>query len=210
MKDIKHIWFDFAGVIYEESTEFKKAHDDFLVYTYAKLKDIKDSEIAEKEVDQLRQQYGSNSAIFRSLGQLSDFWMKKLDSFNFSMFLDPNLEISNALKELKNVIPISLFTNFVKYRIDSLLSHLDIPKGYFTYIIAGDDIKERKPALDGFYAMIDRSKLPPGQLLYVGDRVDVDIKPAKKVGMKTCLIYSNSEQADFCVSNLNELLDLIR
>jgi HAD superfamily hydrolase (TIGR01549 family) len=106
-------------------------------------------------------------------------------------------------------MPVSLFTNYAKQRIDMLLEHLQIPSEYFTYIVTGDDVPERKPALDGFYAMIERSNVPVNHILYVGDRVDVDIKPAKHLGMKTCLVYSTSDEADYCFDNFKDILSLL-
>jgi putative hydrolase of the HAD superfamily len=75
----------------------------------------------------------------------------------------------------------------------------------FTYVLSGDDIPERKPALHGFRKMIELSNLPPNEVMYVGDRVDVDIKPAKQLGMTTCLVYSQSDEADYSVESFPEL-----
>ena len=76
--------------------------------------------------------------------------------------------------------------------------------------MCGDDIPVRKPALDGFYKMVETSNLPPEQNLYVGDRVEVDIKPAKRIGMKTCLIYSQSDEADYSVNTFQELAQVLK
>ena len=68
--------------------------------------------------------------------------------------------------------------------------------------------KERKPALDGFHAMVERSRLSAGQLLYVGDRIDADIKPAKQVGIQTCLVWSESPEADYSFKHFEDLLTI--
>jgi HAD superfamily hydrolase (TIGR01549 family) len=208
--NVKHVWFDFAGTLFVETPEFHKAHRKLLYRTYANIKGVDDLQVAEKEFTELQQKYGSNSAVFRALGQPSDYWMQTLDKLDFAALLKPNPEIPQTLAVIKDIVPISLFTNYVKHRIDMLLNHLQIPAEYFTYIITGDDITERKPALEGFYAMIEHSGLPPSQLLYVGDRIAVDIKPAKQVGMKTCLVYTESDEADYCVNNFSELLSLFK
>jgi HAD superfamily hydrolase (TIGR01549 family) len=207
--DIKHIWFDFAGTLFVETPEFHEAHRKLLYQTYANLKGIDDLKVAEKKFIELQKKYGSNSAVFRALGQPSDYWMKALDSLDFATLLKPNLEIPQTLAVIKDNVLISLFTNYVKYRIDMLLQLLQIPSEYFTHIITGDDVAERKPSLEGFHAMIERSGIPASQLLYVGDRVAVDIKPAKQVGMKTCLVYAESDEANYCFKAFKDLTELI-
>lgn len=127
---------------------------------------------------------------------------------DFTAVLHPDFEVTQTLANLKDIVPISLFTNFPKDRIVGLLAHLDIPAAYFTTVLTGDDILECKPALDGFYAMIEHSGLSASQILYVGDRIDVDIKPAKSVGIKTCLLYGKSDEADFSLDNFSAILRL--
>ncbi len=205
---IKHVWFDFAGTLYKETAEFHKAHDTLRIQTYAELQKIDDLEVAEKEFLDLYTQHGSNSAVFRSLGQSADYWMKALDGFEFTELLVPDEEVSKTLVALSKVVPVSLFTNFVTHRVIFLLDHLHISKSVFTHILTGDQIAEKKPALDGFYEMVRLSELRPEEILYVGDRVDADIKPAKQLGIKTALLYQDSDEADYRFEQLSDALRL--
>ena len=208
MNTIRHVWFDLAGTLYKETAEFQILHDKFRYQTYAKLTNVSDPGVAKKEFDKLYGEHGSNSAVFRSLGQSSDYWMQAIESMDFNSVLQPDREITQTLEQLRNIVPISLFTNFPKTRLVTLLSHLEIPREYFTHILTGDDIKERKPALDGFHLMIKESALPSNQILYIGDRIDVDIKPAKSVGILAGLLYGEAPDADFCFSTFSDILNL--
>lgn len=204
--DIKHIWFDLAGTLYKETPEFNEVHDKFRYQTYADLKGIKDLEVAKREFLELYKKHGSNSAVFRALGQPSSYWMKALDNMDFTAILKPDHEISQTLAALKDKVPISLFTNFVRYRIDGLLNHLQIPPEYFTHILTGDDITERKPNLEGFHKMIEITGIPANQILYIGDRLDVDVKPANAVGLQTGLLYQGANEADYCFETFKDIL----
>lgn len=206
---IHHIWFDLAGTLYEETPKFNKVHDQFRFETYAKLQNITDLKQAEREFLELYQKHGSNSAVFRALGQPSSYWMKALDNMDFTAVLNPNPEISETLAKLKNEVPISLFTNFVRHRIGGLLNHLEISPDDFTHILTGDDITERKPHLEGFYKMVKLSGLPANQILYIGDRLEVDVKPAKAVGMQTGLLYGKSDEADYSFESFKDILGVI-
>lgn len=208
MNDIKHVWFDFAGTLYKETPEFNELHDQLRYKTYAGLKGIKDLEVAKEEFLMQYEKYKANSAVFKSLGQPSNFWMKALDNLDYASVLKPDPEVSETLDKLKDIMRISLFTNFVRYRVLELLTLLEVPAEYFTHLLCGEDITERKPALDGFYEMVKLSGVPADQILYIGDRVEVDIKPAKQVGINTCLLYSESPEADVCLDNFKDILSL--
>lgn len=209
MTDIKHIWFDLAGTLYKETDEFNQVHDRFRYETYGKLLGISDPEQAKAEFLEAYAKAGSNSAVFRALGKPSDFWMKALNDMDFAAVLEPDPDVYETIAKLKELVPISIFTNFDTTRLANLLAHLKISINDFTHVISGDDIKERKPALDGFHLMIEKSQLPANEILYVGDRVAVDIIPAKQVGIQTCLLYETSPEADYCFENFRDILGIL-
>jgi putative hydrolase of the HAD superfamily len=202
---IKHVWFDFAGTLYKETPEFNKVHDALRYKTFAEAKGIPNDQTAKEEFLDAYKRHGSNSAVFVSLGKPAMYWSKALDNMDFSQLLSPDLEVINTLTELKERLPISLFTNFIRPRVHELLGYLGIPDDYFTHILTGDMITERKPSLEGFYKMIELSGVPANQIMYIGDRPDVDIKPAKQVGMVTCLIYGGTDEADYNLKSFSEL-----
>jgi HAD superfamily hydrolase (TIGR01549 family) len=207
---VKHVWFDMAGTLYEETPSFKAEHNKLKYVTYGKLVGQNDLDKAEAEYQALYVKYHSNSAVFQSLGMPSDYWQNKFDELDIRSLLTPDPKVANTLAEIKEFVPISLFSNFRLDQIESTLDHLGIPVSDFTYFLCGDDVPVRKPALDGFYKMMATSGLSADQNLYVGDRVEVDIKPAKRIGMKTCLVYSKSIEADYCVDTFPELTRVLR
>jgi FMN phosphatase YigB (HAD superfamily) len=205
---IKHVWFDFAGTLFKETPEYKMLHDELRYKTYANVTGIDDLEAAKRGFLSAYQQTGSNTGVFRALGKPADFWSKALDDMDFASVLRPDGEVIRALARIKEIMPISLFTNFIRSRVVELLGCLQIPPADFTTILTGDQLSERKPAPAGFRMIIKESGVPPSQILYVGDRVAVDITPAKNAGMKTCLVYDESAEADYCVQNFGEILNI--
>lgn len=207
---LKHIWFDFGGTLYEETPTFNVAHDIFRFQLYADLKGLDNLEAAEQEYMRLYRQHGSNSAVFTALGKPSDYWMQALENLDFTKLIAPHPAVVPTLLALKEMLPISIFTNFKPHKIEALSEHLGILENWFTHIVSGDDVINRKPALDGFHKMIELSGVSPEHIMYVGDRVDVDIKPAKQLGMQTCLVYSKSEEADYSLQSFAELQEIVK
>lgn len=206
---IKHVWFDLEGTLTIRSDEFNEAHNQFRYKTYAKVVGKPLTEELKQELEELYAKHGSNSAAFRSLGCASDFWQKCFNTLDKTKYYKPVRTVYSTLEKLKEKVPISIFTNLKPEEVESTLRIINVDKSWFKFIVSGDDIKERKPALDGFYLMIKKSGLPPEEILYVGDRVKVDIIPAKRVGMKTCLIWDKSDEADYSFEKFEDLLSII-
>jgi len=206
--NIKHIWFDLDGTLTIHTPEFHRAHDELRYKTYAEAVKRPITKELEQEYETLYKKFGSNSAVFRSLGLPSDYWQKYFNTLDEVKFYEPEPRVYGTLQKLREIVPISIFTNVKPEKNLRTLTAIGVKPEWFTYILTGDDIKERKPALDGFHIMIEKSKLPPEQILYVGDRIDVDIKPAKLAGMRTCLLWKKSDEADYSFDNFEDILGI--
>jgi putative hydrolase of the HAD superfamily len=87
---------------------------------------------------------------------------------------------------------------------------------FFPAVFISDEIGIRKPNPKMFTWALEKTKARPERSLYVGDRFDYDVVPAKKVGMKTCFIHRNGKHdkplddtsrkfVDFEVKDMGEL-----
>lgn len=205
---IKHIWFDVDGTLATHSEEFNKVHNQLRYELYSQVVNKPLTESLQREFEALYKKYGSNSATFSSLGCASDFWMKHFELIDKTKYYKSDDAIYKTVEKLKEKVPISIFTNLTTEGTKNTLRVLKINPEWMTYYLSGDDVKERKPDLNGFYKMIELTKLPAEEILYVGDRINVDIIPAKKVGMKTCLVWGKSNEADYSFEKFNDLLKI--
>ncbi len=88
-----------------------------------------------------------------------------------------------------------LLVNGLQKTIRDALDILGISSQTFEEIVTSEIVGENKPSLKGFQYILDKTKLAPAQHLMIGDREDVDLVPAKKLGMKTCLVWSRKKRA---------------
>lgn len=203
---IKHIWFDFSGTI----TFLKKERHDRLRYeTYSQVtgKPFSKELIAEYESLYKRFKH-SNAAVFRSLGQTSNFWSEQVNAVEPSelyKLVSPN--IPDVLKQVKEFVPISLFSNI---QLGNILTSLNINPDWFTHIISAGMVKEPKPALDGFYKMVELSGIPAEEILYIGDDIGKDVKPAKQIGVQAGLMWKKSDEADYSFENFEDILGILK
>jgi putative hydrolase of the HAD superfamily len=89
-------------------------------------------------------------------------------------------------------------------------------------IIISDEVAVRKPNSLLFSLFLDRFNLSGHEVIYVGDRLDKDILPAKTAGMLTVLIHRGTKydpnltkktlgiRPDFHANNLYELFNIIK
>ncbi|MBQ0001228.1 MAG: HAD family hydrolase [Clostridiales bacterium] len=90
---------------------------------------------------------------------------------------------------------------------------------YFDFVVASAEEGVAKPDKKIFEIALERANCKPENAVMIGDRVDNDIVPAKKMGMKTIWIKQGFgkywqirgeyEQADCVVNNLNEIIEIL-
>lgn len=206
--DIKHIWFDMEGTLTVHTPEWEAAHDKLLLETYSKVTGKRPTDGLWQEYSEIYRQHGTHSAAFSSLGLPSDYWQLHFANLNEELYYKPDERVYGTLAKLKDIVPISVFTNAKLERLQSTLKVIGVNHEWFTFTLTGDDITARKPSLEGFQKIIEISDLMPANILYVGDRVQADVEPANKVGMQSGLVWSESPMAKYSFAEFNELLDL--
>lgn len=202
---IKHIWFDFGGTLVVLNEQM---HDELRYKVYSQVvKQPLDLNLIQEYKEKYKKHH-SNSAVFRDLGLPGNFWSQYVDSLDPALLYSlADKNIPEILLKLKTIIPISIFTN-INTKI--VFPKIGFKEEWFSHIIRGGMVKEPKPALEGFYKIIELTEELPENILYVGDSLEKDIKPAKAVGMQTCLIWDKSSEVDYSVTKFEELLNIVQ
>ena len=152
------------------------------------------------------------SAVFRQLGFPSDYWVRHVSVLHRPEYfsVDPKIEkMLTAIAEAR--VAHSLFTTVKTSQMREILKLIRLNKDLFDFVISGDDVLERKPALDGFYKVIELAHVTPEHILYVGDEEAKDIIPAKRVGIQTALVWSDkqSDVADYTFPDVYRVASLL-
>ncbi len=109
-------------------------------------------------------------------------------------------------------LPLALVTNKPTPFVAPILASLDIAK-YFTVVIGGDDVKNKKPHPEPLLLVAEKLGLAPADLLFVGDSRN-DIQAAKAAGCSSIGLtygYNYGEpislsEPDYIFDQFNELL----
>ncbi len=125
-------------------------------------------------------------------------------------FLTRDARLIELFQKLKNYRHIIL-ANGIIARHKETLKVLGVPAETFELFVTSEVVGKTKPHPEGFQYILDYTKLPPASHLMIGDREVVDLAPARALGMKTCLVWSERPNlvADISlptVYDLNQIL----
>lgn len=136
---------------------------------------------------------------------------------HFKLFRDVN----STLQELhQRGIKTAIITDGMPKKQYEKILRLQL-EGKMDKIIISDEVAIRKPNPQLFSQFLDVIKCQPQEVIYIGDRLERDIEPAQKAGLRTALIHRGTKydpyitkvisniKPDFHLRNLHELIHII-
>lgn len=205
MKNIKWLFFDIGSTLIDESVAYRKRIERTIAGTNVTYDDFYNKMV---EISKYNQS-GYNKAL-EAYGLKTAPWNSE-DEYVYP-------EAEEVLRELSKYYQIGIIANQNLgseerlYKL-GLLKHIDL-------VIASAEEGVAKPDLQIFQIALDRANCKPEEAVMVGDRLDNDIIPAKKIGMTTVWIKQGfggyaepketEELPDYTVTSLVEITELFR
>lgn len=203
--DIKAIGWDLDGTLYPPDSIPQNIFYGRQVRAVMKVNKWTEKRV-KFEYKKAYEKLGSNTKTMTKLGVDGvKFFLNFWDDVALEKYIKPATKMNYLFRRLSNFNHF-LLTNAgcadqVKLKFDLIKLN---PK-WFKLVILAYELKAPKPDVKGFKQALTKLKLKPHQILYVGDRVSTDIVGAKKAGMRTCLVYGKSKEADVCLKNVYEV-----
>ena len=204
MDNIKWIFFDIGSTLVDESKCYEKRYAETIENT-----NITYEEFENKVIEFAKQNLKGDHEAVKYYNLTLPKWHKELE------ILYPEAKAVLMVLKEKN-FKLGIIAN-QSLGSEERLRNWDVLE-YFDVVIASAEEGVAKPDLKIFEIALERAKCKSQNAVMVGDRLDNDILPANKIGMKTIWIkqgfgkYSTPqneyEKADFVVSNLSEILDV--
>ena len=211
-KNIEFIIFDVDGTLYYFNDNFKSMVKR-MQFTKAKRLD---PDLKEEDYFEIYEKLNSHSQTFKKLGLDYKESLKVYHSLEYSKILEKDPELADLLHFIRfeKNIPQALLTTAPSVCVDRVLDVLGVDPRLFEIIITSDtEGVKPKPDTSGLKKIIYFSGVQPGKILTVGDREEVDIIPAKELGLQTALVWNIKEQetsADYSFKNVYSIRDLIK
>lgn len=203
MTDIKWLFFDIGSTLVDESIAYRKRIETTVANT-----DISYDEFYRKMVEISKQNENAYNLTVDRCGLNRAPWNSD-DEIVYP-------EAEECLRELSKRYKIGIIANQnpgSRERLEKmgLLKYIDL-------VVASAEEGVAKPDLRIFRIALERADCKPEEAVMVGDRIDNDIIPAKKIGMKTVWIKqgfgkyhkpnSAEDKPDQTINTLNEVTDL--
>lgn len=192
---IRAIIFDLDGTLYRNKV-IERKFAEAAYFTLAKFKKIDQIE-ARRVVEAKRAQLSAKKGYripythtLHSLGVPTKYWHKEnVNYFDARDYLKRDRPLAAALCKLESNYELAVVTNNNRTQTERILEALGI-KRLFSVIQTFTDCKFLKPDPRVFIKVARKLGVKPGECLSVGDRVDVDLLPSSKIGMKTFQVTS--------------------
>lgn len=204
MDTIKWVFFDIGSTLVDESTAYKNRIKRTIANT-----DVSYNEFYQRMVEISKHNQNAYNMV------IEEYDLTKAPWNSDDEFVYPKAE--NCLCELSKHYKIGIIAN-QNLGSEERLEKLGLLK-YIDLVIGSAEEGVSKPDLRIFQIALARADCKPDDAIMVGDRLDNDIIPANKIGMKTvwikqgfgkyCEPKTEKEQPDYTVKNLNELISIL-
>lgn len=212
-QNIKVLIWDIDGTMYD----FRKTpglHEDIRTSEYRVIENHTGWSRAKTLVRFLplykKEKSGTKSAAILSGIPVSQAALEGEKYLDRLKYIRPDPKLVGLFGKLK-IYTHFMLVNGVQDMTKQVLKKLGLDLGIFTEIVTSEIVGDNKPSPKGFEYILNKTNLPPDQHLMIGDREEVDLKPAKKLGMKTCLVWSDkkSQLADVTLSTVYDVQSVL-
>lgn len=124
-------------------------------------------------------------------------------------------EVRSTLEALGAKYPLGLIGNGDTKEQRAKIDHLGLEK-YFKYILIGQEEGCYKPDLEMYQKTLERAGVEPDEMLFVGDRIDEDVRAPKALNMRTVWVarglvrsIPGPVQPDYTVTSIAEILRIL-
>jgi len=162
-----------------------------------------------KQLYEKKQQVKTVSRSVELLGlNRHQFYEKLADVVEVERYIRPAPETSKTLMKIRSLgVFVGLHTNSGKKLALKVLSQLGITPECYDTLVTSDDA-EPKPNPSGYLLLLEKADVKPHEALYVGDRCEVELKPAHDSGMDTALV--GKSPCSYAKYVLNSVLDVMK
>jgi FMN phosphatase YigB (HAD superfamily) len=213
MKSAEAVVFDLEGTLFN-SPQLSKKHFEAIMHLIAAKRSVSYSE-AKKLFSSVRCDLSIRLgykppmvATAEALEINRTEFFRCIESIDPSRFIHPDLGLKGTLLQLGQLYKVGLLTNVSRKTVVAILHALGLGLSEFDAIVSGDEVLENKPALSPFLKLVAILHVRPNRVVMVGDRIAIDLIPAKRLGMITILVDKSNNLSPFADIVVNDVTEV--
>lgn len=196
LSQVKAIGFDVDGTLYHTPDAMSLEVGKILINKAAEALSQDPDDLAEEYIKR-RDEYRSNTQTLNSFGLEGEkIFQEVWDGIAIEKYVLPDEKLVKMIAELKKKYILFLISNGTSTQVERKLKFLGLDHNDFNPRIYCYDQGWVKPEPAPFLAAIESLGLTPEEIVYVGDRQDIDVEGAQMVGMKTIYVGGKCDKAD--------------
>ncbi len=214
VKQLKVLAWDLDGTLYPSVSALDEAIMDQIISALAMALSCS-VDAAKIYYSRKKQELKSSTKVLDSAGIngnafFLNIWLK----LPLEQYIQPNPDLQQLFIQNQQVAHVLHTNSNTLETITRKLNCLSISINNFSTIFTSAQMKCQKPDTQAFEVLVDAMKVAPAEILYIGDRVEIDLLPAKNSGLHTCLItyrHKNTTvfQPDLTFATPNKILKYI-
>jgi len=207
------ILFDLDGTLYNSPGYFEKVEENIAKFVSEEIS--ASYEDARLLLQDRRKKLGTLTRSLESLGvDRVKFFESMAARIEPSEYIAEDPMVRSTIAKLRRYgFRIGLVSNSGRPLVDKVLKALKLDQSTFDAIVTSSDARP-KPSPEPFLMALGLLSCGRHSAIYVGDRDEAELHPAKKLGIRTILLdpsgKSSANWADEVVSNLSEIPDVAK
>lgn len=214
IKQLKFLVWDLDGTLYPPVPELEETINSEVLKALASSLDCSEVEATAYYSDK-KKQLKSSTRVLNSAGiDGHDFFTKLWQKLPLDQYIKPNPKLQKLFASSQQFTHV-LHTNSNTLEVVKLkLNCLGLSIDNFSSILVFPRAGYQKPDQEAFEMILETTGQMAEQILYIGDRPEVDLLPAKKVGLHTVLVAYGREntsgfEPDLVFETASEVLEYL-
>jgi HAD superfamily hydrolase (TIGR01509 family) len=206
------ILFDLDGTLYDSPEYSDRLEAEIATYVSERL-GLGESE-TKTLLNRRRKELGTLTRTIQSLEiDRNAFFDAMADRIEPSLYIPRDPTVRSVIETLKERgFKTGLVSNSGRPLVRKILAAIGLEESLFDVTVTSTEA-EPKPSPQPFLLAVKKVGCDVDEVVYVGDREEAEIRPAKHFGLKAVLVSRNgfvqSTCADAVVSNLSEVPEVV-
>jgi putative hydrolase of the HAD superfamily len=209
---LKCVLFDLDGTLYDSVEYSERLELEIAKYVSQALGLSEDS--AREILLTRRKRLGTLTQTLASLGiDRQRFFETIAERVDPRMYLAKDQTIQDVLQALRNRgLKVGLVSNSGRTLVERVLNAIGLSPEVFDVVVTSSEV-EPKPSPHSFLLAMKRTNSDTSHTLYVGDRDEAELRPAKELGIWTILLTRTGIQenrwADHVIRSIIEVPSIV-